>query len=183
MSHPEDLARRDGLPEPLRVLLASFPRDGWETNPNFAGLLQFWLDRHLMFRRLTEALETDAQAAIDRTLDPEHHKARVARYGGALVQNLHGHHQIEDAHYFPVLARLEAPLARGFDILDRDHHDLDALLQRFTNRANALLQGTSGAGDFLKDVEAFRPFLHRHLTDEEELVVPVILKHGPDGLH
>ena len=177
------LARRDRLPEALRVLLDDFPRSGWEAHPNFAGLVQFWLERHLMFRRLTAMLEEDAQAAVDRRLDPQQHAARVARFGGMLVQQLHGHHQIEDAHYFPVLARAERTLERGFEILDHDHHDLDGLLARFTDSANGLLQGRAGAGAFLKEVEGFRPFLHRHLTDEEDLIVPVILKHGPDGLH
>ena len=35
---------------------------------------------------------------------------------------------------------------------------------------------------FEADLEAILLVLHRHLTDEEELVVPVILKHGPDAL-
>ena len=100
-----------------------------------------------------------------------------------LVGQLHGHHRIEDTQYFPVLSRLETRLDRGFAILDRDHHALDALLGRFTESANAVLQGRGEAGAFLDELGAFEGFLNRHLEDEEDLVVPVILKHGPDGLH
>ena len=70
-----DLKSRDGLPDALRVLLAEFPRQGWERHPHFAGLVQFWLDRHGMFRQLTEALRSDAEETFAQTyarvgLDP-----------------------------------------------------------------------------------------------------------------
>lgn len=135
----------------------------------------------MMFRQLSQMLIADTQSALDKALDPQQHKARVSRFGGMMVQQLHGHHQIEDAHYFPVLATKERALVRGFEILDHDHHDLDGLLERFTQKANAVLQG-SEPGAFLAETESFQRFLNRHLNDEEELIVPVILKHGPEGL-
>ncbi|SNR81757.1 hemerythrin domain-containing protein [Puniceibacterium sediminis] len=177
------LKDRDRMPEALRVLLETFPRDDWEAHPHFAGLVQFWLDRHLMFRRLLGNLEADAEAAIDRKIDPQAHKARISRYGGMLVSQLHGHHQIEDDHYFPVLGKMEPKLLKGFDILDKDHHALDGLLDRFTSSANAVLQGPGKPGPFHKELLSFGAMLHRHLEDEEDLIVPVILKHGPDALH
>lgn len=177
-----DLATRDRMPEALRVLLADFPRQGWQAHPHFAGLVQFWLDRHLMFRNLTSALQTDVEAALDQKLDPQQHKARLSRYGGMLVSQLHGHHQIEDQHYFPVLSRMKSKLQRGFDILDKDHHAMDGLLDRFTKAANGVLQGSGGAGAFHTEVLSFGKMLDRHLEDEEDLIVPVILKNGPEGL-
>ena len=181
-----DLATRPRLPDPLRALLAEFPRDGWEAHPHFVGLVQFWLDRHMMFRQLTEVLQTDVEAALDRKLDPQQHKARLSRFGGMLVGQLHGHHQIEDHHYFPVLSKMEPALDRGFGVLDADHHAMDGLLARFTDAANAVLQAKPGdrdaAGAFRKDLLSFERMLGRHLEDEEDLIVPVILKHGPDRL-
>lgn len=178
-----ELQNRTGLPDALRVLLEAYPRSDWQGHANFAGLIEFWLDRHLMFRRLTEALRSDAEAAVDRKLDKKAHAARLSRYGGMLVSQLHGHHQIEDAHYFPVLSLREKRLARGFDILDSDHHAMDGLLDRFTKSANAVLQGQGEAGAFHRELLSFEGLLHRHLEDEEDLIVPVILKHGPGGLH
>ena len=171
------LAQRTGLPDTLRVLLNDLPRARWQAHPDFGGLVRFWLDRHGMFRQLTDLLTQYSQAAVDRALDPQAYRARLSRFGAMLVQNLHGHHQIEDHQYFPQLVALEPRLQRGFDILDSDHHDLDALLARFTEAANATLRGGE-AGEMLKTVQAFTPFLDRHLTDEEDLIVPVILKHG-----
>ena len=37
------LARRDGLPDALRVLLAEYPREAWESHPNLTALMRFWL--------------------------------------------------------------------------------------------------------------------------------------------
>ncbi len=176
------LDKRSGLPDALRALLEEFPRDAWEAHPNFAGLVAFWLERHMMFRQLGEALQSDVEARIDKRLDPMQHKRRLSRYGSMLVQGLHGHHQIEDAHYFPILSQREKPLQRGFDILDKDHHAMDGLLDRFSRGANAVLQDTGEPGVFRDELLSFQGMLLRHLEDEEDLIVPVILKHGPQGL-
>lgn len=178
-----DLDARAGLPEDLLNLLRVYPRDGWSVHPNFPGLVAFWLDRHGMFRKLTDVLRADAEAVMEGNLDPLQHKQRLARFGGMMVQQLHGHHQIEDMHYFPALVKLETRMARGFDILDSDHHALDGVLNRFTQSANAVLSGTGEPGKFRDEVMAFETLLMRHLDDEEDLIVPVLLKHGTDGLH
>ncbi|MBP0482688.1 hemerythrin domain-containing protein [Sagittula salina] len=178
-----DLKTRDGLPENLRVLMDAFPREAWEPHPNFAGLVAFWLERHQMFRQLCEVMGTDAEAVVDGTMDPQKMKGRLSRYGSMLLQNLHGHHQIEDMHYFPALRPKDPRLDRGFDILDRDHHAMDGLLNRFSEGANGVLQDRVEAGVFREELAGFEALLRRHLADEEELIVPVILKFGPEGLH
>lgn len=185
-----DLTERDGWPEPLRVLLADYPRDGWAAHPNFSGLVEFWLDRHLMFRRLNTLLRDDVEAMLDRKLDARDYAGRLSRYGGMLINQLHGHHQIEDHHYFPQLVGLDGRLEQGFQVLDKDHHAMDGILNRFAEKANAVLGAleqpaalTNATGRFRDEVISFDRMLDRHLQDEEELIVPVILKHGPGGLH
>ena len=129
-----------GLPEALRVLLAAYPRAGWAADPQFHGLVSFWLERHQMFRKLLGILREDTALLLDRQSDPQTFAARLGRFGGMFVNELHGHHQIEDQHYFPLLAQKDARIIRGFDILDSDHHALDGLLDGFVKGANALLQ-------------------------------------------
>lgn len=182
MAEDLTLEHREGLPDALRVLLQDYPRDAWNAHDNFAGLVAFWLDRHLMFRRLMTALIDDAEQAMDRRIDAQGHAARLSRYGSMLLQNLHGHHQIEDHHYFPVLSAREPVLTRGFDLLDADHHAMDGLLNRFADGANGVIRGKTEVGVFREDLLGFKAMLERHLTDEEDLIVPVILKHGPNGL-
>ena len=110
---------RSGLPQALRVLLAEYPRDGWATDPNFQGLVAFWLDRHMMFRRVLALTQADAEALLNRSLD------------------------------------------------------------RFVKGANAVLR--CGPDRSAMHV-SLSGFLNRHLIDEEELIVPIILRHGAGSL-
>jgi len=180
------LANRTGLPDALRVLAAGYPREGWETHGNFDELTRFWLDRHLMFRRLQAELTADARAVLDSNADPQRFGQRTSRLAGMLISQLHGHHQIEDNHYFPLLSARDMRLVRGFDLLDADHHALDGALDALTSSANAALQaisaGTAHIGPvaaYLAEVDGLGGLLDRHLTDEEELIVPILLEYGP----
>lgn len=176
----DELSHRTGLPPDLLTLLDSLPRSGWADVPGFEGLAAFWLDRHLAFRRMLDLLATDARAVADARMGREAWHPRLTRLGGHLVQDLLGHHQIEDEAYFPQMQRLEPRLQRGFDILDRDHHALDGLLRGFVDAANAALAARDSrvAGARLHDALApFAQQLQRHLEDEEDLIIPVILKH------
>ncbi|QFS84054.1 hypothetical protein FIU97_14965 [Roseivivax sp. THAF40] len=177
------LGTRTGLPDALRVLVKEYPRSGWQEHAHFTGLVEFWLGRHGMFRQICEALQTDSEAEMDGKLDPQMRNQRLSRYGGMLLNELHGHHQIEDHHYFPKLVDLDARVTKGFDILEADHDDMDGLLSRFAESANGVLQGKIETGRFREELLSFEALLDRHLNDEEELIVPVILKNGPQGLH
>jgi hypothetical protein len=188
-SAPLDLATRTGLPDALRVLLERYPRPGWEGHPEFNALTRFWLDRHLMFRRLQTGLVEETRGFLDRSTDPRRYGAALSRLAGLYLNELHGHHHIEDLHYFPLLRAQDARLEAGFDLLDRDHHDLDGGLHRLADRANAVLRGLGepgagrdAAGALLGELERFAVFLDRHLTDEEDLIVPVILEYRGAGL-
>ena len=185
----ENLDLRTGLPDALRVLLAEYPRDGWAADRNFQGLVAFWLERHMMFRKIMSLMLADTDALLDRSLDPAQYASKLGRLGGMFVNDLHGHHQIEDQHYFPVLAAKEHSIARGFEILDRDHHAIDGHLDGFIKGANAVLHRRDdrtamqdAAGRFRTDLIRLDGLLNRHLIDEEELIVPIILRHGAESL-
>ncbi len=177
------LATRSELPSEFRLILADYPRAGWPDHRDFNGLAAFWLDRHLGFRQLLATLTADTQGRIDGKLAPDAHGQRLQRLGSRFLSDLIGHHQIEDDAYFPELARLEPRIARGFQMLDADHHALHALIDRFAKGANAVLGEPNGARQreavyrFLTDLTDFDRLLVRHLTDEEDLVLPVVLKH------
>ena len=66
---------------------------------------------------------------------------------------------------------------------------MDGAIHELAQAANAVLlavrEGTpaeAAAGALLGRLGAFERLLDRHLTDEEELVVPVILDHPEAGL-
>ena len=181
----DDLETRQGLPDALRYLVEKYPRDIWESHRNFDELTRFWLERHMMFRQLIERITAETRGFLDGDRDAQEFGRNSARLTGFLLNQLHGHHQVEDIHYFPKLAGLESRLQAGFDLLDADHHALDGHIHGMADETNALLQAlqTGGGRDAAGRVEArlgkFERFIDRHLIDEEELVIPTILHHAP----
>ena len=142
---PAALASRAGLPDALRVLLERHPRPSWDAHPEFDALTRFWLDRHLAFRELHGLLIAESQAVLDRDVDPRRAATQIARLGGAFLGDLHGHHQIEDLHYFPALRAQDPRLEAGFDLLDADHHALHEGLATLADAMNAALRGLTDA--------------------------------------
>jgi len=182
------LDTRAGLPETLCLLLQDYPREGWQADPAFHGLVSFWLERHMAFRELMARMSHDTEAFLDGKRDPRSFSQGIARFGGAFVNQLHGHHQIEDHHYFPLLREREPRIGHGFDLLDADHHALDGILDRFVGQANGAIQtadrrdARTAAGVLHAGLADLERLINRHLTDEEDLIVPVILREGPGGL-
>ena len=183
------LEDRDGLPDALRILLDAYPRQGWTQDPGFDELIQFWLERHQMFRKLLATMTSETQALLDDIAQAPHFAAATARYGGMFVNGLHEHHHVEDDFYFPRLRAKAPQIDRGFDILDKDHHALDRHLSDFVSTANDMLSVRDApeklkpaADNFLTQLEVLTGLLNRHLIDEEELIVPIILKFGAPDL-
>jgi len=180
-----NLNTRNRLPDALRVLLESYPRETWEGHHNFGELIRFWLEKHLQFRKMNKTLLSGVEGFLDNRVDANRYGRETARIGQLMLQGLHGHHMMEDTHYFPVLTKQDKRLVRGFKMLDADHHALDDHLAEFSKEANTLLRalGTGPArdqaGEFHKRLLGFDAFLDRHLTDEEELIVPVLLHYDP----
>lgn len=175
---------RDGLPPGLDELLLRHPRNLWREDPQFGPLTEFWLEKHLGFRRMLAMLTERTQGALDGSVDPATQAAVTSRIGGMFLQHMHGHHSIEDEVYFPKMVRAVPTLGRGFEILDRDHVRLHEELDLFAEEANAVLRGggRDALGAFEAGLARLGGFLDRHLTDEEDLIVPVILEVGEGRL-
>ena len=183
MTDPLALDGRAGLPEELRVLADRYPRTEWKTHPNFNDLTAFWLERHGMFRQLNDLLVESSEKRLDG--DNPRYGREMQHYTSTYLNQLHGHHQIEDHHYFPQFIPLDDRIAPGFELLDRDHKALDGHIHALAEATNAVLRRiAAGENDeaearaLLDAQRAFRTFLHRHLEDEEDLVVPIILEYG-----
>lgn len=181
--------RPNGLPDEMRLLLDAYPRESWSAHPGFREKTRQWLDAHRMFRHMARHLRLDAEAYLDSTLAPEDFAARLSRVGGALVGSLHGHHRWEDRSYFPELSAADPRFDAGLQVLEQDHADLDLVLDRFTRTANRAIkliqldeaQARDEIGQLHGTAQTIEAFLARHLTDEEELAVPIILHHRLRG--
>jgi iron-sulfur cluster repair protein YtfE (RIC family) len=184
------LARRSGWPEDLRVLVARYPRDQWDTHPNLGEMARFWLSRHAMFRELSSAIEQIATLFRAGRLPPEEFTRQFAPRLQFMLDQLNVHHQIEDIHYFPIFRAADGRLARGFDVLEGDHHHIHGDMALTAETANALLRSLHGAGGTMRRcgdnyADASGTLLKglvRHLDDEEDLIVPLILDRSEEAL-
>jgi hypothetical protein len=188
------LARRSGWPEDLRVLITRYPREQWQGHANLGEMARFWLSRHAMFRELATMIQAiEAQFRAGAMPAAEFPRQFVPRLQFLLSQ-LGVHHQIEDLHYFPIFRAADMRLARGFDVLEGDHHAIHADMAATAETANALLRALSAnlAGDadalrrcgdaYAAASGALLKGLVRHLDDEEDLIVPLILDRGEAAL-
>ncbi len=175
--------QRLGWARELRARLERHPRTAWRENAT--PLVRFWLEIHDGFRR-----DSDRLVAL---LDEHRGRGAVTELAvvsgprlESLVARLRGHHEIEDFEYFPAFRALAPGLGPGFDALERDH----ARLRRHVDEALAALSAlfaavendaaaTPWAADryALETGELCRA-LARHLHDEEELIIPLLLERG-----
>lgn len=185
-----DLLIRPGLPEDLRYLVEKYPRETWAGHANVGGMAGFWLQRHDMFRELGTMLTGGIADYREGRQDAQGFARWFAPRLRFFLQHLEGHHQIEDLHYFPAFARAESRLKRGFEILDSDHHAIHEALERNAEAANVFLRALQESEDrrrFAADAYADEnarlvAMLTRHLDDEEDLIIPLILDKGEAGL-
>jgi hemerythrin-like domain-containing protein len=180
------LEARAGLPDDLRYLVEKYPRETWRGHPNVHGMARMWLQRHDMFRELggmlTGAIADYREGRSDARQFAQFFAPRLNFFLG----HLDGHHNVEDQHYFPVFARMESRLKRGFDILDSDHHLIHDALERNAETANGFLRALEGDEDtrrhaadaYAGENERLVAMLARHLDDEEDLIIPLILERG-----
>ena len=184
------LARRSGWPDDLRVLLARFPREQWQGHANLGEMARFWLSRHAMFRELASMISGVETRFHEGALSAAEFPRQLVPRLQFLLSQLNVHHQIEDLHYFPIFRAADMRLARGFDVLEGDHHAIHADMDRTAATANALLRALSSNADALtrcgeayaQSSGALLKGLIRHLDDEEDLIVPLILDRGETAL-
>ncbi|MCE7028550.1 hemerythrin domain-containing protein [Jiella avicenniae] len=188
-----DIDARPGLPGDLKLLLEAYPRETWQGHPNVEGTARFWLSRHDMFRELGGALTEALRQEREDEVEIEPFKRWFVPRLGFFLNELDGHHRIEDTYYFPVYQEAEPRLARGFDLLDADHVTIHHDLQSVAATANGFLatmtaeKETSDAVLRARDAyqaasEQLIRRLLRHLGDEEDLIIPLILDRGDAAL-
>lgn len=183
------LFRRDGLPEDLRFLIRQYPRDVWRHPGALSSMARFWLQRHNFFRELGAQLSSSIDALREEEFDPGRFAEWFAPRLNYLLSDLEAHHNIEDVHYFPMFRAAEPRLRRGFEILDSDHHLIHDLLEENAAAGRQFLEGLGKGGDALRfgseaygqQADRLVTGLMRHLEDEEDLIIPMMLDRGESG--
>lgn len=182
-SPQNNIRSRIAMPEPIRKTLLESTRSDWENHPRYHGMASFLAQIHRgliegagqMSRHLEQMLdlpETEIADALGAT--------RLPAFGRHLIDTAHHHHEIEDTGYFPQFMQLYPQLEHGMKMLDGDHRILDASLDE-TGAAISNLSRAPASRDGVSDVYAgskkLSAILKRHINDEEEIVMPILLRH------
>jgi hypothetical protein len=182
---PETLSlnSRTALPDGYAFLLADYPRAVWEGHPNNGQWCQFWLQRHQMFRDYSAALADACEQLADGKIEaPAFHEWFVPRVNFYLGE-IDTHHKVEEYHYFPALAQADEKMGRGIELLEGDHKVVHDLLHAAHGTIVALdaaireapADVASAAPTARDGIAALGDGLARHLDDEEDIIVPLIL--------
>jgi hypothetical protein len=179
-------ADNDGWSTRSKVLLERHPRTSWQSARSASAA--FWLEVHEHLRRDATGL---LAASNDHRGSPQRLAVVAAPRLHGLIAAMHGHHQIEDFHYFPAFRRTEPQLAAGFDRLERDHADLGLRIEAALAALGELRAAVErpaqpselstaqlAADRYIEAAAALCSELTCHLDDEENLVVPLLLESG-----
>ncbi|MDO5058561.1 MAG: hemerythrin domain-containing protein [Neisseria sp.] len=151
------------------------PRTSWI---DLQGAAAFWLGVHHSLRRRHTELERLGAAFLDKQTDWADYRMQTLYTAAHHLGNLHSHHHVEDNSYFPRLRRQEPKLCRGFDLLDSDHEDIEGRLKNWEKLIGELKVTTWENRDLAARLhQSFTDSsdcLMRHLSDEEDLVIPVL---------
>ena len=182
-----ELDQRAGLPAEFHVLLNEHPRDSWAAARS--PMADFWVQKHAYLKRQSSALLSANDEYRNDRMTVEQFGTAVAPYLQRFLAELHGHHQIEDYQYFPAFRRAEPRLVAGFDVLEKDHEFIHAGIMEIVEAVNgfiATLREETVSADAAKHAadryiaasEVMHRRLERHLSDEEDLIIPVMLVQG-----
>lgn len=185
-----DLDSRTGWPADLRILLERYPREVWQAHVNLGELARFWLSIHDGFRQTGFALARAAADFREGRMTPAEYRAWFRPRLQTFLGHLEGHHTIEDYQFFPVFSAAEPRLIRGFEVLEADHENIHAAMSETFDAATAFLRADEGDRDAMtraadRYADAGQRLLRklgRHLADEEDLIVPLILDRGEGSL-
>lgn len=184
MTSPSDLhvLSRQGLPEPVRSRLIALPRDQWREHENYLISNARPLQRnHNSLKRQARHYHAGLEQVLNLRESARADKdglVEVARTGKSLLRNLHSHHGFEDSSVFPVLRRAHPRLTAGFDLLEQDHEVLEVSLKELGSTLRVFAEekpATQAIAHAHTQAGTLARLLHRHMDDEEEIIMPIYL--------
>ncbi len=170
--HPDTRLEADWL-----FLYEMLPPTKW-FSADYVYKTSFWLSIHADIRERQHILTQISDAYQSGDIDWAQYRSQILPRINQYVFKLHQHHNIEDKGYFPQFVRMYPQLKAGFEILDRDHVRLDGLLNELQALSGRLAtsEGKNKAlGEQLhKTLIDVSNLLSQHLSDEEDLVIPIL---------
>eukprot|EP01135_Chromosphaera_perkinsii_P002650 Nk52_evm18s226 gene=Nk52_evmTU18s226 len=167
------------LPEELRI-----PRDTWTLHPHWPHQTLL-LRGHNSFRAALEQITEEAIRLCNRDINPQPPGvknplvAMMYREFANVMGALHGHSGYEESKLFPYFYK---KFNIDLRILLKDHKRLEISEEKTTSAfRECLTRGKWDQMDALRDALVdFNTLLVRHLREEENTVIPMLLSMSPE---
>ncbi|WP_435979218.1 hemerythrin domain-containing protein [Psychrobacter sp. DM4] len=170
--HPDSRLEADWL-----FLYNKLPPDQW-FGSDYAYKTSGWLKVHTNIRKRQRILTQISEAYIDGEYDWAEYRSQILKRINMHVLKLHQHHGVEDEGFFPEFVRIYPALAPAFEILNKDHECLNALLDELQIQNDKLARNEVEYKALAKALHEtlvkVTDLLRQHLTDEEDLVIPIL---------
>jgi hypothetical protein len=176
------LAKRPGLTAELRKLLFDTPKEEWGSHNNYWRGAEMWQGIHRSLLHESGLFVAGLEKLADMPkgeMESGLLLNNLRHIGGHLIGHAHVHHHVEDDHYFPRFKEVFPQLGRPIDLLDCDHRVLEETLDAVEYHVRALqaeIADKDRIGAALEDAKKLDKILNRHLEDEEDIVIPALLK-------
>ena len=164
-------------------LYDEYPRATWEDAASNHSTVRFLLARHRGFRNRLQQITESTRNVLDSKLSPPAFCISLAQELHYFIPQLEGHHQAESQRLYPRLIQFHPAAQAKFQALENDHQAIDTLLAQIARVPEDLMNDAPTQGIFFTKAKAFASLLSdfesslvRHLEDEEDLVVPILLK-------
>ena len=171
-THPNSQLQHDWL-----YLHEQMPPEKWPLLPSF-GSAASWLGMHQSLRKGQNQLDYLNRQYLQQQLDWQEYQNQLLQAAFLHYGHLHGHHLLEDHEDFPRLRQWQPKLARGFDLLESDHAQMDQSMQQIDSWLKQLKHTPAAKIDLVEQLQQAMQqngqHLYRHLADEEDLVIPIL---------
>ena len=170
--HPDSRLETDWL-----FLYNKLPPDQW-FGADYAYKTSGWLKVHTNIRKRQRILVQISEAYISGEFDWSEYRSQILKRINMHVLKLHQHHEVEDDGFFPEFVSMYPKLAPAFEILGHDHEYLNELLDKLQIQNDQLarseIEDKALAEELHKTLVAVTNLLSQHLSDEEDLVIPIL---------
>ena len=170
--HPDSRLETDWL-----FLYNKLPPDQW-FGADYAYKTSGWLKVHTNIRKRQRILTQINDAYISGEFDWSEYRSQILKRINMHVLKLHQHHGVEDDGFFPEFVSMYPKLAPAFEILGHDHEYLNELLDKLQIQNDQLgrreIEDKALAEELHDTLVAVTDLLQQHLTDEEDLVIPIL---------
>ncbi|WP_438950345.1 hemerythrin domain-containing protein [Psychrobacter submarinus] len=171
--HPDSRLETDWL-----FLYNKLPPDQW-FGADYAYKTSGWLKVHTNIRKRQRILVQISEAYISGEFDWSEYRSQILKRINMHVLKLHQHHGVEDDGFFPEFVSMYPKLAPAFEILGHDHEYLNELLDKLQIQNDQLarseVEGKALAEELHDTLVKVTDLLKQHLTDEEDLVIPILV--------